>query len=210
MIFQPDKQQAKQREAVGLEALVPTAFSDWSVDETVMPVLPPQELAEKLRRTYDETLARTYVNGGGERVMLSIAYGGDQTGNLRVHRPESCYMGQGFQVEKIAEEEIELVGTTVPVKRLFARAGNRNEPITYWIRVGDDAVTGALGQRLVQLKYGLRGVVPDGLIFRVSSIGGDTRKAYALQDRFIIDLLAVLPADQKARLVGRASSGRRK
>ena len=134
--------------------------------------------------------------------MLAIAYGGDQTGRLRVHRPESCYSGQGFLVKKIGENEIAVANTKLTVQRLYAEAGSRQEPITYWIRVGNETVTGLLGQRVAQLKSGLTGEVPDGLIFRVSSINGDTKKAYALHDRFIEDLLGALTVEQRAKLIG--------
>ena len=205
LLLQPCSHEAADKEGIALESFVPRNFSGWRIDETIIPILPPPELTEKVNRIYDETLARTYVSQNGERVMLAIAYGGDQTGRLRVHRPESCYAGQGFLVKKIGEEEITVVNTKLPVKRLNAQAGSRQEPITYWIRVGDETVTSLLGQRLIQLKSGLTGEIPDGLIFRVSSIGGDTGKAYALHDHFITNLLEALTAEQRVKLIGNAS-----
>jgi EpsI family protein len=93
---------------------------------------------------------------------------------------------------------------SVPVKRLVGRLGGRNEPITYWIRVGAETVTGNIGQRLVQLRYGIAGEVPDGLIFRVSSIGGDAEAAYRLHDSFISSLLASVDAQTVERLAGKS------
>ncbi|MBK6974865.1 MAG: EpsI family protein [Sterolibacteriaceae bacterium] len=206
VMFEPDLRQVSQREPLGLDALVPKSFSDWHVDESVIPVLPSPELEEKMNRTYDETLARTYINRAGSRVMLSIAYGGDQTGRLRVHRPESCYSAQGFLVTKIAETRIPVGKTMVPAKRLVAQAGARQEPITYWIRIGDEAVTSLFGQRIAQLKRGLTGEVPEGLIFRVSSLGVQRDVEYALHDRFIAELLNALPIDQQSKLIGRAAT----
>ncbi|KIO49451.1 exosortase-associated protein EpsI, B-type [Nitrosospira sp. NpAV] len=202
LLLQPGRHQVENKEGISLESFVPKNFSGWRIDETIIPILPPPELAEKVSRIYDETLARTYIGPNGERIMLAIAYGGDQTGRLRVHRPESCYASQGFLVKKVKEEEIAVANAKLNVKRLNAQAGSRQEPITYWIRVGSETVTGLLGQRLVQLKSGLTGEVPDGLIFRVSSIGGDTGKAYALHDRFIKNLLEVLTVEQRAQLIG--------
>jgi EpsI family protein len=204
LLLQPGKDRV-EHESIGLESFIPKNFSGWRVDETIIPVLPPPELTEKVNQIYDETLARTYVGDSGERVMLAIAYGGDQTGRLRVHRPESCYTGQGFLVKKVGEEEITVANAKLPVKRLSAQAGARQEPITYWIRVGNETVTGLLWQRLVQLKFGLTGEIPDGLIFRVSSIGGDTAKAYVLHDRFIAHLLEALTAEQRTKLIGNTS-----
>jgi len=198
----PERSQNVRRANIGLESIVPKRFGDWRIDENVLPILPPPDVEAKVKQIYDEILARTYINGAGERVMLSIAYGGDQTGRLRVHRPESCYSAQGFLVKKIAQQDLQLADRTVPVKRLHAILGSRHEPITYWIRVGDAAVTGLVGQRLVQLKFGLTGDVPDGLIFRVSSLGRDAQREFDLQDRFVKDLVGVLNDEQTARLVG--------
>ena len=203
VVFSPlPNGEVQQRARIDLETIVPMRFGEWQLDETVLPVLPPPDLEAKVKQIYDETLARTYIDRTGERVMLSIAYGGDQTGRLRVHRPESCYSAQGFLVRKVDEQLLTLGDRTVPVKRLHARLGNRHEPITYWIRVGDESVSGWASQRFAQLKYGLTGDVPDGLIFRVSSIGRDTGREFQLQERFLKDLVGGLSAEQKSRLVG--------
>ena len=106
VVFSPLPETEVHRASIGLETMVPTRFGDWQLDETVLPVLPPPDVEAKVKQIYDETLARTYIDRTGERVMLSIAYGGDQTGRLRVHRPESCYSGQGFLVRKVDEQRL--------------------------------------------------------------------------------------------------------
>lgn len=186
--------------------IVPEQFGHWVVDNSVQPILPPPEVEAKINRIYDETLARTYVDQQGHHIMLSISYGGDQTGRLRVHRPESCYSAQGFMVKKIAEEPLETGIGNIPVKRLTAQSGPRHEPITYWIRIGNSTVTGLFGQRLIQLRFGLTGEVPDGLIFRVSSLGEDDQAEYRLHDGFVRDLMEVLPKEQQITLVGAATT----
>jgi hypothetical protein len=51
---------------------------------------------------------------------------------------------------------------------------------------------------LVRLKYGLRGLIPDGALIRVSTVGLPQEASYRLQDQFIRDLLAaVAPPDRK-------------
>lgn len=204
----PNREKRPDLPPKSFERIVPKSFDGWRVDETVVPILPQPEVIEKVNNIYDETMARTYIDDSGRRVMLSIAYGGDQTGRLRVHRPESCYSGQGFQVKSLAEETLDISGRQVPVKRLFAELGARREPITYWIRVGDQAVTGLIGQRLTQLKYGLTGEVPDGLIFRVSSIDRNPSDAFALQDRFVAALIKSISAGDRDVLIGPAPVGR--
>jgi EpsI family protein len=190
-----------------IEAAFPLHFAQWRLDPDIAPVMPSRDLADKIGKIYEETIARTYVNAEGQRVMLSIAYGSNQIGKLRVHRPESCYTAQGFAVQKLREEDLPVHGGSVPVKRLLATSGSRAEPITYWIRVGDETVTGLVGQRLAQLKRGLNGDVPDGLIFRVSTVGGNTGAGFRLQDQFIRDVLDAVPPQMQHRLAGVAQAG---
>ena len=75
--------------------------------------------------------------------MLSIAYGGDQSDTMAVHKPEVCYPAQGFQILKNATASFSTGDGNIPVKRLVATQGPRIEPITYWTTVGDTvAVSG--------------------------------------------------------------------
>lgn len=198
----PSEQIIVSRPAVQLENMVPAAFGEWRIDPewVQMPVAP--DVKEKIDQIYTQVLMRTYVNGRGERIMLSISYGGDQTGRLRVHRPESCYAAQGFEIKKISEDRLTLMGDPLPVNRLMARQGPRNEPITYWIRVGDSTVVDNIGQRLAQLGYGLSGKVPDGMIVRVSSITPDPRSGYQLHDSFLQDLVKNMTPADRAQLIG--------
>jgi hypothetical protein len=83
-----------------LERMIPTAFADWTVDASIVPLKPDPERQSVLEKIYDQTLSRTYVNKAGERVMLSIAYGGDQSRALQLHLPEVCYVAQGFDLLK--------------------------------------------------------------------------------------------------------------
>ena len=90
----------------------------------------------------------------------------------------------------------------LPIKRLMAVKGNRNEPITYWVTVGSKAVLPGIEEKLQQLRYGLTGSVPDGMLVRVSSIDSDKDKAYHLQTIFIQDLLLTVGVKERTRLIG--------
>jgi EpsI family protein len=188
--------------APDLESLVPAAFGDWSIDPTVVPVPPSAEVQAKLDRIYGTTLSRTYVNGRGERMMLVLAYGGDQSDALKAHRQEVCYSAQGFQVSGLSQGELQSQGRTIPVTRMLAVQGDRSEPVTYWFTMGDRVVRGRLERLGVQLSSGLHGVVPDGVLVRVSSLSTDAPGAYAAQQRFMGQLLAAVPADAATRLAG--------
>jgi EpsI family protein len=171
----------------------------------VVPLKPDPEQQTMLEKIYDQTLARTYVNRDGQRVMLSIAYGGDQSKALQLHLPEVCYVAQGFQMLKDRSSQLATRFGAVPVKRLVARQGQRNEPITYWVTIGDKAVLSGIEQKLQRLAYGLSGKIPDGMLVRVSTIGANEDDAWRLQDRFVNQMLAAMSARDRTRLLGVAA-----
>jgi EpsI family protein len=135
--------------------------------------------------------------------MLAVAYGGDQSKATQVHKPEVCYPMQGFQISNMVTGALDTLEGRIPIMRMVATQGQRVEPITYWIAVGDTVVRGALEQNLARLKYGLTGTVPDGILVRVSTISRNPEASYALQKEFINGLLAAMPPEQAARLIGK-------
>lgn len=127
--------------------------------------------------------------------MLSIAYGSDQSDATATHRPEVCYAAQGFEIRDRQVGDLALRDQTIPVTRLVAVLGDRSEPLTYWMIVGSHAVATGMDLKVAQLRYGFRGLIPDGFIFRVSSLNLDVHQAFAIQARFVADLFqAILPA----------------
>lgn len=202
-VLTPTVMLSSERPALVLERDVPLSFGDWRQDtEAVSGVVNPATEAA-LRKIYSQTLARTYINRRGERIMLSIAYGGDQRDAVQLHYPEVCYPAQGFQLRNSALGELVLPRGVIPVKRLETNLGEvRNEPITYWTTVGDVAVTGGVDKKLAEMRYGLRGKIPDGLLFRISSISADPRAAYALHAEFARELLDAASPQVRHRLSG--------
>jgi len=174
---------------VRLADRIPTAFGDWRVDETVIPIQPSPDVQATLDQVYSDVLARTYVNGRGERVMLSIAYGAQQSRTLQVHKPEVCYVAQGFTVSRITPSAVAYSGQVIRAVRLMSTKGSRYEPITYWIRMGDVQVQGWWEQNWARVRAGLMGRTTDGVLLRVSSISRDVDDAYTIHDRFIGALL---------------------
>lgn len=202
MALTPTQKIADQQEKINLEMMIPDRFGDWKIDRTIVPLQVDAETQAKLDKIYNQTLARTYVNSQGERIMLSVAYGGDQSDSLSIHKPEVCYYAQGFEIKNIFPEELLTQYGKLPIKRLLATKGNRNEPITYWVTVGNRAVLPGFDQKLQQLRYGLTGSIPDGILVRISSIDNNNDVAYQLQAIFIQDLLLAVNANQRARLIG--------
>jgi EpsI family protein len=78
----------------------------------------------------------------------------------------------------------------------------RYEPVTYWVTIGDRISLGGFERRMIELEYGLQRIIPDGLLFRVSSINRDSAQAFRDQDAFTRDLLAAMPAVSREWLAG--------
>jgi EpsI family protein len=190
-----------------LEAAIPSQFGDWHLDRTVIPVEPAPDVLEKLGRIYSQTLGRTYVNSQGQRIMLSVAYGGDQSDGMRAHRPEVCYAAQGFEVSAKRREVLQVGALSIPTRQLTARQEERIEPITYWMVVGDRVVGSGVEQKLAQLASSFHGVVPDGVLMRVSSIDPSPEHAWKLHATFVAALFPAVDPQQRRRFFGAVGAG---
>jgi EpsI family protein len=203
--LRPSHRLSETKPRIALEQQVPEAFGEWRIDRSIRPVLPDPSLQAQLDVLYSQTLARTYVNARGQRVMLSIAYGSDQSNEATaVHRPEFCYSAQGFRVEGVGKGSVGIGGTQVPVARLVARLGPRVEPITYWVTLDEAATLPGVGRKLQQIRYGLQGQIPDGMLVRVSSLSPELDESFAMQRRFLEQLHAAVPAQVRTRYFGSA------
>lgn len=198
----PRMKMADQGPQINLEAMIPGQFGEWKLDETIAPLIVSPDVKALLDKIYNQTLTRTYINTKGERIMLSIAYGSDQSYSTQIHRPEMCYPAQGFQIESMSKGSIAVSGANLPVMKLVATQGPRIEPITYWVMIGESPVRGNFEQHLARLKYGLSGKIPGGLLIRVSNISTDETKAYSVQGRFVQDMLRAVPPEYRKVLTG--------
>jgi EpsI family protein len=205
-ILMPTEFIAKTRSSESLKQLVPAEFGGWKEDKAIVPLMVDPSVEAQLANVYSETLSRTYVNDQGQRVMLSLAYGSDQRGEGRAHYPEICYPAQGFQIKQKQGALANISSMHIPVIRLVAAHGERVEPITYWVVVGDELVTSALEHKTAIIRYGVHGQIPDGLLVRISSISGTPGDAFELQDRFATAMIGALPQQQRSRLLGKFSS----
>lgn len=205
MLARPTLRQADEGPRLVLEAMVPKQFGNWRLEpQTTVRVVNPQtqQLLDKL---YSQILTRIYVNDGGYRIMLSIAYGGDQREGLRAHKPEVCYPAQGFTLKHSEAYPLATPFGTIAARRMLASLGQRQEPVTYWLTIGNRSVDGGLAEKLAEIKVGLTGRIPDGLLFRISSIDPDPAQAYRNQDDFVRQLLAAVPPAERVRLSGLGS-----
>jgi EpsI family protein len=149
-------------------------------------------------KIYSQEVSRGYTDGHGNIVMLLVAYGPVQNYRLKAHRPEFCYTAAGFRVSDKAGATLSYREGVAPIKmtRLIAEREARYEPISYWMRVGNDVSNGVVDRQLIRIKYGLRGIIPDGALVRISTINLPREASFRLQDQFIRDLLAAVPPSE--------------
>jgi EpsI family protein len=200
----PKPQVTSASQIPDVENLLPKQFGRWDIDRNTVPLQVSPDVAQVLSTIYDRTVSRTYVNDKGERIMVSVAYGANQSRALQLHKPEVCYAAQGFRIRDVHKSNWSVAGLNIPTMHLVGQMGPRVEPVTYWMRIGDDIARGWLEQNTVRLKYGTRGQIPDGVLFRVSSIGKEPAQAYELQRQFIEEIVAVMTPEARDFFVGAA------
>lgn len=187
-----------------LEAIIPRRFGDWRERPAEGLVTPQSEdaLAAKL---YTQSVGRFYERGDGALVMMLIAYGDTQSDSLQLHRPEVCYPAFGFTITSNEEALYPLApGVGVPGRNLTATSPGRDEYISYWTRIGEYLPTSNREQRTAKLRQAFAGIVPDGVLVRLSSVGSEPDRGFALNAVFAGDLVrAVAPSARPALITSR-------
>jgi EpsI family protein len=196
-----------------LSESVPARFGDWTQIKTnVVQVNPTvnQDGPRDMNNPYDDVLMRTYANSHGEVVLLALAYGRSQRQEVKIHRPDLCYVAQGFKLLKHARTVFpgqNYSAAPITGDRMLVQATGRVEAVSYWIRIGNIYSRSAWATRYYIFIQGIRGRALDGILVRVSQIIGDSDDAseqvYSRQEQFVADLLgAMTPAGRSMLLVG--------
>jgi EpsI family protein len=200
--MRPTQKIAALGPAVDLETIIPREFGDWREEQhNFVQMVDPQQ-KELVDRIYTQTLSRTYVNSRGYRIMLAIAYGDDQRDSMQIHYPEVCYPAQGFLLKNKEKGDLVTERGTIPVVRILTSLGQRDEPVTYWTLVGNTVFQGGLQKKLAEMRYGLNGKIPDGMLIRISSIDSDAEEAYEIQANFTNQMLAALAPEYRHKING--------
>lgn len=204
IVFHPTHRVADDGPPINLETMIPKQFGDWKEDpKTLASVISP-DVQANLNKVYTKYLSKTYVNTRtGKSIMLSIAYGKDQRSDTAVHYPEVCYPAQGFEVLGSQLAKLETTDRSIPVRKLETKLRERYEPVTYWITIGDYVSLTGFDRRIKELKYGFNGMIPDGILFRVSSINMNSTEAFRDQEDFVSEMFMSLPLTSRNRLSGK-------
>jgi len=204
-ILVPRRMLAKELPSLKLDTSVPLQFGGWKLDDAIVQIMPSPDVQEQLDKTYNQILSRTYVNAVGQRIMLMVAYGEDQADRTTVaHLPDGCYPAQGFSISPRPEGSVVIGERTLAVVRLVARRDPRIEPITYWTVIANQAFQSNADRSIARLLSSLVGVIPDGMLVRISSIDSNEPRAFGAQDQFIADLYQALDIAVRPRMFGAA------
>jgi EpsI family protein len=211
-VLTPRELMARTSVAPALNSMIPAQFGRWRLVPDIKPVTPsdPEGYVQPdpdSTRIYSQEVSRGYTDDHGNIVMLLVAYGPVQNYRLKAHRPEMCYTAAGFRISEKTGALVSYRDGALPIKttRLVAERESRIEPITYWMKVGNDVTSGVVDRQLVRLKYGLRGLIPDGALIRISTIGLPKEASFKLQDQFIHDLFASIPPQELKFFTGSTS-----
>lgn len=189
-----------------LDDVIPRSFGVWKTQETGGIIAPESEssLSAKL---YSQTVARTYSSPDGGYVMLLIAYGNTQSDTLQLHRPEVCYPAFGFEIASSRAATLALSdSTSIPIRNLVATAGGREERISYWTRIGEYLPVDNGEQRQMRFRTALAGIIPDGVLVRISNTQPDEASSFALNERLAADLLQAVKPSIRPALVTTAKA----
>lgn len=185
-----------------LTDIVPLKIGPWYGLEVGDPLALNQKdsLAAKL---YNQLVTRSYRNEEtGEQVFMLLAYGARQSDELQLHRPEICYPAFGYTLTRNEPMNIALdARMDIPARRLQAEAPERRESIIYWSRLGDYLPQDGGQQREARFETALAGIIPDGLLSRLSA-GGDPEYAWRSIERFVLAMFSVLPKEHLDVFIG--------
>jgi EpsI family protein len=188
-----------------IATLLPKQFGEWHEVPSDALVVPQSDesLAAKL---YSQNLAGYYESAEtGDGVMMLIAYGDTQSDQLQLHRPEVCYPAFGFNVVRTVPAAITIAsGVAVPARSLTAASPSRTEQIAYWTRIGEYLPQTGSDQRMAKLNSAFDGLIPDGVLVRLSNLVPDADAALALNQRFASAMLAAVAPKNRAALIGTA------
>ena len=186
-------------ETEAFEGLIPDKIGAWRFMTESGLVLPPSDALSD--RLYDSSVTRAYPNPAGQTLMMLIAYNNRQDGVLQIHRPEVCYPAGGYTLTETRAVDVALApGIALPAQTFVANSRQRDEVVLYWTRVGETFPQRWVEQRLSVASANLEGVIPDGLLVRISTLGDDFATQFPIMRGFIADL-AVASSPRLAQLL---------
>ena len=178
-----------------LDNIVPRTIGPWKFIASSGLVVPPND--QLSRAIYSNLMTRVYSDGENPPIMLLVAQSGSETGILQIHRPETCYTAGGYQVSAVTPLSIRTGSGTVPVNSMDASTDGLTEHVIYWTRIGSSMPASWGQQRIAIAEQNLRGILPDAILVRVSTVRPDPDGARAALETFIRTMIESVPVNRR-------------
>lgn len=193
-----------------LETVVPRSFGDWREKPSpFVQVSLTTGNEPNMNQPYDQSVMRAYENSAGQIVYLALAWGERQRQEVKIHRPDLCYVAQGFKVRSLQSVTFDQIethnGEPIHGKHMLAFSGQVGEAVSYWMRIGDLYSEDAFETRMHILKEGIQGRIPDGILVRASARVRDETEAKAVWpvlDDFLVSLVQASPNSARRLMIG--------
>lgn len=182
-----------------LDDLIPKKIGPWKFVTASGLVVPPED--QLSRMLYAQLLTRVYSDGENPPVMLLVAQSASQTGVLQVHRPETCYTAGGYRILSLAPHAITIGSSVLHANSMDASAEGVTEHVLYWTRVGDRIPASWREQKIAVAEQNLRGIIPDAILVRVSTVSNDPDAARATLESFARQLVNAVPPERRSVFV---------
>jgi EpsI family protein len=168
-------------------------------------IVPPED--ELSRKLYDKTVTRVYVPPVQTQapVMALFAYGSTQNLTLELHRPEECYPMQGFTLSGTRAIPLRVGGHAVPATFVTASRAGRTEHVLFWSRIGTVFPPSRWSESWTVAKANMRGIMPDGMLVRLSMIHDDADAARSALTAFAGGLGTALSPVGRQIVLGEAT-----
>ncbi|MEO0439651.1 MAG: exosortase-associated protein EpsI, V-type [Pseudomonadota bacterium] len=191
-------------EKPAFEKLIPNSVGAWQFETSSGLVLPPPDALSD--RLYDNLVTRIYSAEQDPPMMFLTAYSNTQDGVLQVHRPEICYPAGGYALTPTTPTTIDNgMGGELNANTFTATGRGRTEHVLYWTRIGDHFPLAWSEQRLAVIRANLQGVIPDGVLVRISTVMPEMDEALPLMSKFAAQLNQNMDAQGRALLSGISS-----
>jgi exosortase D (VPLPA-CTERM-specific) len=147
----------------------------------------------------DDYLAALYVRPGeAAPVDLFLSWYASQTEGARIHSPEVCLPGAGWEVFRIEPVTIDLPGTAtgaVRLNRAVIQKGLERQLVYYWFEARGGQYTGDFAARFANMADSLAlGRTDGGLVRLITPIGEDgVAAADARLQRFLAGIVDEIP-----------------
>jgi EpsI family protein len=149
--------------------LIPRQVANWQSRKSDELVVPQED--DYTAKLYENLETFVYEGTNSPTMMLLLAYNSVQQNDVQAHRPEVCYPAGGYPIISSEELAVKYKSKVISGRYLIAERGPSSfEHIVYWIRIGDRFPTSWAQQRLDMALANASGIIPDGTLFRASTI----------------------------------------